>query len=133
MKKDIVTIMDGIHRMENIISSMKEMASQSKADKQETNLYGTLLVALTMTHNKCKHISKVYLNGKQYTTIMDHNDEIFNANVQKQRIEQVWIVIINNAMDELIKKDDFEDRRLDITIEKVDEKTKLGLKIMQVE
>jgi response regulator RpfG family c-di-GMP phosphodiesterase len=47
MQKDIVTIMDGIHRMENIISSMKEMASQSKADKEETNIYGTPRAALS--------------------------------------------------------------------------------------
>jgi C4-dicarboxylate-specific signal transduction histidine kinase len=128
MQKDIVTIIDGIHRMENIISSMKEMASQSKVDKEEINLYGTLLVALTMTHNKCKHISKVYLNGKQYTTIMDHDDEIFNASIQKQRIEQVWIVIINNAMDELIKKGEFDDRRLDISIENIGDKVKIKFK-----
>lgn len=128
MQKDIVTIMDGIHRMENIISSMKEMASQSKAEKEKTNLYGTLLVALTMTYNKCKHISNVYLNGKLYSTLMDHHDEEFFANVQKQRIEQVWIVIINNAMDELIKQGEFEDRRLDITIENVDDKIKIKFK-----
>ncbi|MCK5293206.1 MAG: response regulator [Arcobacteraceae bacterium] len=121
MEKDAKVILDGIHRMENIISSMKEIASSSKAEKEEVNLYGTILVSLTMTHNKCKHISQVYLNGRQFTTLLDKDDEVFMVNVQKQRIEQVWIVIINNAMDELMKNGVFLDRRLDITIENTDD------------
>jgi C4-dicarboxylate-specific signal transduction histidine kinase len=121
MLRDTKTIVDGIRRMENIISAMKEMACQSSVNKEKTNIYATILVALTMTYNKCKHISNVYLNGEQYTTLLDKNQEIFMTNVQKQRIEQVWIVIINNAMDELIKKDNFEDRKLEICIENTDD------------
>jgi C4-dicarboxylate-specific signal transduction histidine kinase len=117
MLDDSKTIIDGIHRMENIISSMKEIASQTKVEKEPVNVYKTIMVAITMTHNKCKHISNVYLNGKPYTTLMEHDDITFMANIQKQRIEQVWIVIINNAMDELIKKGQFADRQLIITIE----------------
>ena len=127
--KDASTIVDGIHRIENIISSMKEMASQTKAKKEETNIYSTLLVALTMTYNKCKHISNVYINGEKFTTIMDHNKYIYKAKVQKQRIEQVWIVIINNAMDELMKMGEFDDRRLDIFIENIEnDKVKVRFK-----
>lgn len=119
MLDDSKTIIDGIHRMENIISSMKEIASQTKVEREAVNVYKTIMVAITMTHNKCKHISNVYLNGKPYTTLMEHEDVVFMANIQKQRIEQVWIVIINNAMDELIKKGQFGDRQLVITIEKL--------------
>jgi C4-dicarboxylate-specific signal transduction histidine kinase len=125
MLNDATTIMDGIRRMENIISAMKEMASQSTGNRESTNIYSTILVALTMTHNKCKHISDVYLNGEKYTTLLDQNNETFMANVQKQRIEQVWIVIINNAMDELIKIENFEDRKLEIFITKENEKIKV--------
>jgi C4-dicarboxylate-specific signal transduction histidine kinase len=121
MLGDAKTILDGIRRMENIISAMKEMASQSTSNREETNIYATILVALTMTHNKCKHISNVYLNGEQYTTLLDQNNEVFMAQVQKQRIEQVWIVIINNAMDELIKMENFNSRRLDIFIKNIDD------------
>lgn len=38
----------------------------------------------------------------------------FCSKVQKQRIEQVWIIVINNALDELIKIDDYEKRVLNI-------------------
>lgn len=122
MNDDVKTILDGIHRMENIISSMKEIASQTKMDREPVNIYKTIMVALTMTHNKCKHISNVYLNGKLYTTLMEHEDLTFIGNIQKQRIEQVWIVIINNAMDELIKKEQFGDRQLVITIDTIDDR-----------
>ena len=129
MQTDTKTIVDGIRRIENIISAMKEMSTQSKVEKEETNIYETLLIALTMTHNKCKHISPVYLNGQQYTTMLDHNELQFMANIQKQRIEQVWIVIINNAMDELMKSGEFHERKLEITIDYTqDEKIKVKFK-----
>jgi len=121
MIKDSKLITDGLQRMENIISSMKEMASMGKEEKEDTNIMSTLLVALTMTHNKIKHISKVFVNGEQFTTLSECTNDDFVTSIQKQRIEQVWIVIINNAMDELVKNDNFEARRLDIFVEKTNE------------
>jgi len=114
---DAKTINDGILRMENIISSMKEMAQKSNEKKENTNIYHTLITALILTYNKSKHISDVYINNEKFTPTTDKNKFTFMANVQVQRIEQVWIIIINNAMDELQKHNEFKDRRLDITIE----------------
>lgn len=34
----------------------------------------------------------------------------------------MWIVIINNALDELIKIEEYEKRRLSITIEEIEDK-----------
>lgn len=126
MEEDSKTIIDGIHRIENIISSMKEIASQTKLEKEPINIYKTIMVALTMTHNKCKHISNIYLNNKLYSTLLEHEDGVFMANVQVQRIEQVWIVIINNAMDELLKYKTFSDRILNINIEMVEDKIRIA-------
>ncbi len=116
MLNDSKLILDGITRIENIISSMKEMASSPKMQKETTNIYSTIVVALIMTYNKSKHISDIYLNNVKFNTLLDKNGEVYLAKVQKQRIEQVWIVIINNAMDELLKYKEFKDRRLDIFI-----------------
>jgi len=116
LSEDAKTIFDGINRIENIISSMKEIASETNLEKESVNLYRTIMVAITMTHNKCKHISNVYLNNQLYTTLMEHDNIDYIANVQKQRIEQVWIVIINNALDELMKYKTFNDRKLEIFI-----------------
>jgi C4-dicarboxylate-specific signal transduction histidine kinase len=117
---DAKTINDGILRMENIISSMKEMAQKSNEKKENTNIYSTLITALILTYNKSKHISDVYINNEKFTPTTDKNKLTFMANVQVQRIEQVWIIIINNAMDELQKYKEFQDRRLDITIENIE-------------
>jgi len=128
MKKDTALIVDGLHRVENIITSMKEMASSSKVQKETYNLFATIVVSLMMTYNKSKHISTITINGKKFDTLFDQNSETFITNVQRQRIEQVWIVIINNAMDELMKKDDFNSRSLAITVENIDEKVKVKFK-----
>ncbi|HIP12690.1 MAG TPA: GHKL domain-containing protein [Arcobacter sp.] len=128
MKKDTALIVDGLHRVENIIASMKEIASSSKAQKENYNLFATIVVSLMMTYSKSKHISSITINGKKFDTLLDQNSETFMTNVQRQRIEQVWIVIINNAMDELMKKDDFNSRSLAITVENIDEKIKVKFK-----
>lgn len=116
MQKDIERINDGILRIENIIGSMKEMSQQSKMENEDCNIYATLITASILAYNKAKHISKTYINGKEFNLDMSKEDENYTAVIQKQRVEQVWIIIINNAMDELMKIPEFNDRRLDIDI-----------------
>jgi len=117
-------IYDGILRISNIVEAMRELASSTKDDvKIETNVYHSLITALTMVYNKSKQITRIFINGSLFDINMIHKDmgdcTIF---VHKQRVEQVWIVIINNALDELVKIEDYEDRRLSITIEESDDK-----------
>ncbi|MEJ5169159.1 MAG: ATP-binding protein, partial [Arcobacteraceae bacterium] len=111
------SIMSGLNRIANIVESMREVSQQSSEIKEDINLYSTLLVALTMAHNRAKIITKIYLNSDEFEIGMDKNSYVFMSSVQKQRIEQVWIVIINNALDELVKIEPFERRYLDIKIE----------------
>ena len=125
---DAKTINEGIVRMENIITSMKEMAQKSTEKKESVNIYSTLITALVLTFNKSKHISNVYINDEKFTANSSKDKLSFMANVQIQRIEQVWIIIINNAMDELQKYKNFNDRRLDISIESIDNKIKIRFK-----
>ncbi|MEA3354801.1 MAG: hybrid sensor histidine kinase/response regulator [Campylobacterota bacterium] len=113
-------INSGIHRIENIISSMKEISYNAKVEKVESNVYATLITAGVLVYNKVKHISNLYINGKQFTMELEKNELVYNAKIQIQRLEQVWIIIINNAMDELMKIDHFDNRRLDIDISEDD-------------
>jgi len=124
---DAKTITDGIVRMENIITSMKEMAQKSNEKKEDVNIYSTLITSLILTYNKSKHTSNIFINNEQFTPSISKDSYTFMANVQIQRIEQVWIIIINNAMDELQKFKGFEDRRLDISIENI-ENNKIKIK-----
>ena len=117
MKHDSEKIKEGINRIANIVESMREMSQSSKEIKEETNIYATLTTSLTMAYNRSRQVSKIYLNGKLFDMdSINKNEYIYLCKVQKQRMEQVWIIVINNALDELIKIDNYEDRILNINI-----------------
>ena len=123
LTQNIEKLKDGVIRIQNIINSMKEVTSVSKDKKEKINIYSTVIVALTLAYNKFKHISDVFINGEKFDiNNINKNKEYYCVVAQKQRIEQVWVVIINNAMDELIKKDNFDDRKFDIHISEIDGK-----------
>jgi len=114
--KDKRRIVDGLFRIENIVGSMKEMSQQSKIEKESANIYSTIITSAILAYNKIKHISNIYVNGKLFDLSMPKDTEVYLANIQKQRVEQVWVIIINNAMDELMKIEGFDNRRLDINV-----------------
>ena len=117
MLQDSKKIKEGLNRIANIVESMREISHSNEGEKTDFNVYATILTALTMAHNRAKHISKIYLNGEIFDiNNIDNNRFIFKSNIQKQRIEQIWIIIINNALDELVKIEDYENRELKIDI-----------------
>lgn len=116
MKNDSVKIVEGIDRIANIIESMKEVSQTSSEKKEIVNIYSTIITALTVSHNAIKQSANVYLNDQLFDINIDKNRFILNAKVQKQRLEQVWIVIIKNALDQLVYIDDYENRKLTINI-----------------
>lgn len=120
--EDSIIITDGLNRISNIVEAMKEVSSQSSETVENINVYNTLITALTLSFNNAKQVSKIYLNGELFDINIEKSQFEFNAMIQKQRLEQVWIIIINNALDELVKKENYEERRLDISIDKSDDK-----------
>lgn len=110
-------IEEAINRIAVTVESMREISQSSSEARERVNIFATLFTSLTMAYNVSKQISKIYLNNKEFTpTTIDKNDfEIF-AKVQKQRIEQVWIIIINNALDELKNMQDYEQRELRVDV-----------------
>ena len=117
MKYDSEKMKEGIDRIANIVESMREMSQSSKEIKERINIYATLVTSLTIAYNRSKQISRIYLNDKLFVIdSINKNEYIYFSKVQKQRIEQVWIIVINNALDELVKIDDYENRALNINI-----------------
>ena len=115
MTEDSEKIKDGINRIANIVESMREMSQSSREIKEKTNIYSTLNTSLTMAYNRSKQVSRIYLNKKLFEiNSINKNEFTFYSKIQKQRIEQVWIIVINNALDELIKIEDYENRSLNI-------------------
>lgn len=121
IKKDMLEgctkIEEAINRIAVIVESMREMSQSSSVAKEKSNIYATLITSLTMAYNVSKQISKIYLNNEIFSiTNIDKTKFEFYADIQKQRIEQVWIIIINNALDELKKIDKYEQREFNILL-----------------
>jgi C4-dicarboxylate-specific signal transduction histidine kinase len=70
-----------------------------------------------MAYNRSRQVTKIFLNDRLFDIdSINKNEFVFCSKVQKQRIEQVWIIVINNALDELVKIDDYEKRSLNIIL-----------------
>ncbi|QFR48425.1 response regulator [Sulfurimonas lithotrophica] len=119
--EDSKTIFSGINRIASIVESMREVASQAKEKPEINNIYASLITALTLSYNKSKFISNVKLIDEIFNIGMNKDKYNFSISVQKQRIEQVFVIIINNALDALKLKDDFDSRIFEIYIENTDE------------
>jgi C4-dicarboxylate-specific signal transduction histidine kinase len=121
MLRDGQVIQEGIERIERIIQTMRE-ASQKSSEKQEkVNLYETVISALILSHNRAKQIVQVLIDGKIFHMGLSSKERELFCYVQKQRVEQVWIIILNNALDELIKLEHFNERSLHVTLTQKDE------------
>lgn len=120
IKEDITIIKEGFQRIENIIFSMKEIIGSDTKIRKQTNIFNTLLVALNIAYNKSKHITNIYINDIEYLKLEKDSFNFFTS-LNPAKIEQLWIIIINNALDELVKIDSYEKRKLNIYINQDDE------------
>ncbi len=128
MLEDKIKIQDGIDRIAKIIEAMREVSQVSRELKEEVDICNTIITALTISYNRSKQISRVYINDNLFTLKLKNNFLTFKSLVQKQRLEQVWIIIVNNALDELIKIDDYEKRELKIYIKENKDKIIISFK-----
>jgi PAS domain S-box-containing protein len=117
MLEDATSVMQGVNRIAGIVESMREVASQTMEGFETANIYATLQTALVMAHNRAKQITPIIIQGDTFELGMDRDSYRYMAEVQKQRLEQVWIIIISNALDVLKLTEPYEKRRLQITID----------------
>ncbi len=110
---------DGIQRMAAIVESMREIAGVSRTEKTEVNVYTTVIYSLRMVYNKAKQICNITVNGKPFDMSLDKGNENITMVATPQRLEQIWIIILNNALDEYASsKLPFEQRLIDIQVSK---------------
>lgn len=106
---------EGIERIESIVSSMYEFAGTGKEEIKPCNIHMTLIYALRIVMNRAKHIVPITINGELFsqTTVYDPSGCMTMG--ISTRLEQVWIIILNNALDEFEKGTiAYENRHLDI-------------------
>jgi PAS domain S-box-containing protein len=113
LQEDSKTILDGVNRISSIVESMREMASQARGMPQDSNVYASLITALVLSYNKGANIT---VQGEPFKIGMSKEAHSFIAPIQKQRIEQVFIIIVNNAIDALKVNKKFEERVFEITL-----------------
>ncbi len=126
LKDELITycdaMEDGIKRMASIVESMREIAGVSKDEKMPINVYTTIVYSLRMVYNRAKQICNIRVNGRPFDMLLDKDGERIMMMATPQRLEQVWIIILNNALDEFNKsKLPFGERFIDIEVlEKLD-------------
>jgi PAS domain S-box-containing protein len=94
---------EGIERIESIIGSMYEFAGTGKEVMKPCNLHMTLVYALRIVLNRSKHIVPITLNGELFARKTKYNTQACLTMGISTRLEQVWIIILNNALDEFEK------------------------------
>ena len=114
--QDTKTIQEGIERIESIIETMREASQKSREQKERVNIYESVISALILSYNRSKQVVAITINKVPFSLTTSKQAYHFTCNLQKQRIEQVWIIILNNALDELVKIDSFEKRALNIDV-----------------
>lgn len=119
--EDANTVLGGVDRIASIVESMREVAAQRSDVFMQHNLYSSLITALTISYNKAKQITPIFIQGEPFTIGMDKERYQFLATLQIQRLEQVFIIIINNALDVLKQMENFDDRKLEISIQEDEE------------
>ena len=125
---DFAKVDEGINRIANIIDTMREVSQSNQEDKEEVNIYETLIIAVNMINNRAKQISKIYINDELFHIDIKKDKFIFSCKIQKQRVEQLWIVILNNALDILEKIKDYNDRKISIEVKNVLDKIVVKIK-----
>ncbi|MDD2828939.1 MAG: ATP-binding protein [Sulfuricurvum sp.] len=108
---------EGISRIESIVKSMYEFAGTGKEEIQPFNVHMTLIYALRIILNRAKHIVTIRINGEAFNLSTQYDPLSCKTMGISTRLEQVWIIIINNALDEFEKGEiPYEDREINITL-----------------
>ncbi|MBV5321746.1 MAG: PAS domain S-box protein [Sulfuricurvum sp.] len=108
-------IQEGIARIESIVGSMYEFAGTGKEEMKPCNVHMTLIYALRIVMNRSKHIVPIRINGELFSLTSNYESlGCFTMGISN-RLEQVWIIILNNALDEFEKGTmAYENRGIDI-------------------
>ncbi len=129
IQESIENLKDGINRISNIVEATNEIVKTGSNTKIEYNIYKTIIHSIRIIHNHTKFQMPIFINGELYTPDFKANRHSFKAHIIKEELEQVWIILLNNAYDEFLKSDKhFHERALNIQIDQNDEKAIITFK-----
>ena len=102
LQSDMEMLSSGMRRLELLADSMREMSNTSKEEKQEINIYETLISALKSVNKRLEYVDSVTVNDDEFSVDMLKDKYQHLAYVHYHRIELLWTIIINNALDSLL-------------------------------
>ncbi|MEA3553282.1 MAG: PAS domain S-box protein [Campylobacterota bacterium] len=115
LTQDLEKVNKSIDNIKYITNSLHYLTSTKLKKIEDQNIYPIILEALNPYKEKIKKITSCTLNGH---SIFDDNltIELFKTKVDVKSLNHVFMIIIDNALDELVKKEDLKLNSLDISI-----------------
>jgi len=115
--ENMESIEEGLRRIGNIIDATREFTKKGSGHKEITNIFTTLIYASRMVYNRTKHLAPIYLNGVLFDLDLASDAYSYYTLAIKEKLEQVWVIILNNASDEFLNcKKSFDKRWIKINI-----------------
>jgi PAS domain S-box-containing protein len=118
IKDSINTIKDGINRVSNIVSAVKELSYDGVCKFDNINIYEVILTACRLGFNRSKRVSPILINKKDFSLDTDSYDfDKVEVNINKHKIKQVILSLINNSLDEFLKQNrEYKDNKIEIDL-----------------
>jgi len=114
--QDLEDITIQLNKIKNLTESMREIADTKTFEIKKINIYRALIISLRLTHNKTKHITKVNLLNENFSLDIDREKYMYYVNGDARKLEQVFIAIIDNALDQLKMTGTIQNNKLDISL-----------------
>lgn len=112
MLEDAKRVLEGLYRISNVVELLKEVSSQSSEIAEQIDIVENVKNAINCFNSSSQNISQIKFIDNSLKSLVE---------VQEKRVQTLWKIIINNALDALKTKDDFDARVLKVTITQKDD------------
>ncbi len=124
--QDLEILTTQLNKIKNITESMREISDTNIFEIKKMNVYRALIIALRLTHNKAKHITKINILDEIFTLEIDREKYKFYIEGDARKLEQVFIAILDNALDQLKVNGTITNNQLNISIKVFTDKTTIS-------
>lgn len=122
MQEDLKLIQSNLNRIRHITESIREVADTDQFAIANINLFRALIISLRLTHHKAKKITKIKIQNNIFDMDIDRDEKNYMIDADRRKLEQAFIAIIDNALDQLELKKSYDDNYLNITINELKDK-----------
>jgi len=127
IEAELGKISNNLNRIKHIVESMREISDIKSFEINEINLFRIIVGALRLTHYKAKHIVQIKLQDTFFDLDLERDTHKFIIKGDFRKLQQVFMILIENSLDQLEHHDQFENNMLNIEILKTDTSTQVIL------